>query len=76
MISDGFGPASQTFARTMAQHYNSSLYGSQLPLDHYLKGTVRTFSATNLITDSAAGATAYACGFKTSNSNALGITYN
>ena len=39
----------------------------ELPLDNYLIGTSRTFAAKNLVTDSAAGATTFACGKKTYN---------
>ncbi|GAA5897799.1 hypothetical protein JCM6882_000100 [Rhodosporidiobolus microsporus] len=44
-----------------------------LPLDEILVGTSRTRSSNSLITDSAAGATAFACGLKTYN-GAIGIT--
>eukprot|EP01116_Phalansterium_solitarium_P000902 TRINITY_DN10746_c0_g1_i2.p1 TRINITY_DN10746_c0_g1~~TRINITY_DN10746_c0_g1_i2.p1 ORF type:complete len:526 (-),score=167.86 TRINITY_DN10746_c0_g1_i2:346-1890(-) len=66
MIGDGFGPASLTFARTVS--------GAPLTLDSILVGNVQTFSYTNDITDSAAGATAYACGKKTSNI-AIGVDH-
>jgi len=59
MISDGFGATSVGFARTVA--------GRALHLDHYLVGNVRTASSNSLVTDSAAGATAYACGKHTYN---------
>lgn len=59
MISDGWGPAAATLARTFS--------GKPLALDPYLVGTVRTFSASSLVTDSAAGATAYSCGKHTYN---------
>lgn len=59
MISDGMSPSSMSFARVAL---NRSLY-----LDDHLVGTVKTFSAESAITDSAAGATTYSCGFKTCN---------
>eukprot|EP01113_Clastostelium_recurvatum_P039757 TRINITY_DN6100_c0_g1_i5.p1 TRINITY_DN6100_c0_g1~~TRINITY_DN6100_c0_g1_i5.p1 ORF type:complete len:505 (+),score=112.51 TRINITY_DN6100_c0_g1_i5:119-1633(+) len=64
MISDGMGPASVTLARAWAGH--------ALNLDGMLIGTVRTRSNNSWVTDSAAGATAYACGLKTYN-NAIGV---
>ncbi|KAI9274134.1 alkaline-phosphatase-like protein [Helicostylum pulchrum] len=68
MVSDGFGPASETFAR----QYHSWKEGSPVnsivfPLDKILVGQSRTQSSSSLITDSAAGATAFACGIKTFN---------
>jgi alkaline phosphatase len=59
MITDGFGPASVTLART--------LNGAPLELDYMIRGTIRTKSFSSLVTDSAAGATAYSCGLKTNN---------
>jgi len=61
MISDGFSPSSETFARTMNPDQ------PLLELDSMIVGTSRTYSSMSLITDSAAGATAYACGQKTYN---------
>jgi alkaline phosphatase len=79
MISDGYGPGSATFARTYFQ-YLQSIRGKDggkdggptpemilLPLDEILRGSVRTFSSDSRVTDSAAGATAFACGIKTKN---------
>ncbi|GAA94740.1 uncharacterized protein L969DRAFT_94633 [Mixia osmundae IAM 14324] len=43
-----------------------------LPLDQILVGASRTRSADSLVTDSAAGATAFACGLKTFN-GAIGV---
>ena len=42
----------------------------QLPADEIVIGNVRTLSSDNLITDSAAAATAFACGVKTYNDGA------
>eukprot|EP01090_Pellita_catalonica_P013568 TRINITY_DN3259_c0_g1_i1.p1 TRINITY_DN3259_c0_g1~~TRINITY_DN3259_c0_g1_i1.p1 ORF type:complete len:556 (-),score=66.47 TRINITY_DN3259_c0_g1_i1:198-1865(-) len=59
MLSDGCGPASITFAR--------EIYGEPLFQDNYIGGTIRTRSYNSVVTDSAAGATAYSCGLKTNN---------
>jgi alkaline phosphatase len=67
MISDGFGPTSETFARNYKQHVNKLAYNYVTPLDEILVGTSRTRSSSSLITDSAAGATAFSCGLKTYN---------
>lgn len=67
MISDGFGPASQTFARTYKQYVDDLEYDYVTPLDEILVGTARTRSSDSYITDSAASATAYACALKTYN---------
>lgn len=58
MISDGFGPASETYAR----QYHAWREGlepkeARLPLDHVHVGHSRTQSSSSLVTDSAAGAT-------------------
>eukprot|EP01113_Clastostelium_recurvatum_P012350 TRINITY_DN16412_c0_g1_i4.p1 TRINITY_DN16412_c0_g1~~TRINITY_DN16412_c0_g1_i4.p1 ORF type:complete len:531 (-),score=66.22 TRINITY_DN16412_c0_g1_i4:20-1537(-) len=67
LISDGFGPASVTLGR--------EYLGRSLTFDPYLIGGVRTYSYNSLVTDSAAGATAYACGVKTYNT-AVGVDAN
>jgi len=59
MIADGFGPASRTMARVCA--------GRPLVLDGLLVGSASTHATNSLVTDSAAAATALACGVKTSN---------
>lgn len=64
MIADGFGPASATLAREFS--------GEPLALDAILRGAVRTASTDSRVTDSAAGATAYASGIKTYN-GAIGV---
>lgn len=68
MISDGFGPASETFARTYKQYIDGLEYNHMTPLDEILVGSCRTRSFSSYITDSAAAATAFACGIKTNNS--------
>ncbi|KAF9189225.1 hypothetical protein BGZ51_009748 [Haplosporangium sp. Z 767] len=67
MITDGFGPASQTYGRSFYQftHNKSEEYMS--PLDEILVGSSRTRSSDSLVTDSAAGATAFSCALKTYN---------
>jgi len=62
MIADGFGPASSTMARAVRP----------LALDALLVGSVETSATDSRVTDSAAGATAYACGLKTYN-GAIGV---
>ncbi len=57
MIADGFGPAAATLGRAAA--------GGPLALDGILVGSVETAAADSRVTDSAAGATAYACGIRT-----------
>lgn len=60
MIGDGFGPTQLTLARMVAQH-------GKLLLDELYLSKVRTSSSDSMVTDSAAGATAYSCGLKTFN---------
>jgi len=73
MISDGFGPASQTYGRSYWQYKNNLTIGTLTSLDKMLVGTSRTRSSNSLITDSAAGATAFSCALK-SNNAAIGGT--
>jgi alkaline phosphatase len=65
-IADGFGPVSTTFYRQMNND-------EPTPLDSVVAGTVRTRSSSSLITDSAAGATAYSCALRTYN-GAIAVT--
>jgi len=65
MIADGFGPASEAMAR--------GANGAPLALDGVLTGAVSTAATDSRVTDSAAGATAYACGLKTVN-GAIAVT--
>jgi len=71
MVGDGYGPDYHTMARSMrrAQTGNAS---AMLPLDPFLLGGSITSASSNIITDSAAGATAYASAVKTFN-GALGV---
>jgi alkaline phosphatase len=59
LIPDGCSQSMATLARWQR--------GAPLALDALQSGAVRTYSANNLVTDSAAAATALACGFKTGN---------
>ena len=65
MIADGFGPASATMG--------AAAKGAPLAFDSLLVGTVETSATDSRVTDSAASATAYACGIKTYN-GAIGMT--
>lgn len=67
LISDGFGPASETFARSYLQSSKKLGWNVTMPLDRLLVGEVRTRSTNSLVTDSAASATAYSCGLKSVN---------
>ncbi|KDQ16615.1 hypothetical protein BOTBODRAFT_53735 [Botryobasidium botryosum FD-172 SS1] len=72
-IPDGFGPASEVFARDFVQWQNSDKgWNLQLASDTVQVGSVRTRSTDSYVTDSAASATAYSCGIKTYN-GAIGI---
>ncbi|MDZ4803465.1 MAG: alkaline phosphatase [Candidatus Eisenbacteria bacterium] len=59
LIGDGFGPAYATLARAVA--------GRELVLDAYLVGSAGTAALDSRVTDSAAAATALACGLTTLN---------
>ncbi|KAL7331534.1 vacuolar alkaline phosphatase [Mucor circinelloides] len=72
MISDGLGPASVSFARTYYQYTQSQPYDYEMPLDKIHVGQSRTRSSSTLVTDSAAGATAFSCNMKTYN-GAVGV---
>ncbi|KAI2637282.1 alkaline phosphatase [Xylaria nigripes] len=67
MVSDGMGPASLSLTRSFRQHTESLDYGDTLTLDKHFWGTSRTRSSSSLVTDSAAGATAFSCGRKSYN---------
>ncbi len=72
------GPAGETFARSFAAAIDGPKSGEPyatprpLPLDDLLIGTHRSRSSSSLITDSAAGATAFSCGLKSYN-GAIGV---
>ncbi len=67
-ISDGAGPTSFT----MGRYFAKEILGRALTIDTIQVGSVRTYSLTGRITDSAASATAYASGQKTYN-GAIGV---
>lgn len=67
LISDGFGPASETFAREFLATKKNYGWNVTMPLDKLLVGEVRTRATNSLVTDSAASATAYSCGLKSVN---------
>ncbi|RJE24540.1 Alkaline phosphatase [Aspergillus sclerotialis] len=71
IVPDGYGPASQTMARDFTSLMNGAKADApvsiSLPADELVIGNVRTCSSDSLITDSAASATAFACGVKTNN---------
>lgn len=67
MVSDGMGPASLSLTRSYRQHILNLPENDTLVLDRHFWGTSRTRSSSSLVTDSAAGATAFSCGLKTYN---------
>jgi alkaline phosphatase len=67
MVSDGMGPTSLSLTRSFNQFQHGLPSGSQLVLDQHLIGQSRTRSTSSLVTDSAAGATAFSCGSKSYN---------
>ncbi|EDO18171.1 hypothetical protein Kpol_1031p79 [Vanderwaltozyma polyspora DSM 70294] len=71
-VTDGMGPASLSMARSFYQFEKNLPYYNILHLDHHLIGSSRTRSNSSLVTDSAAGATAFSCGLKSYN-GAIGV---
>lgn len=67
MVSDGMGPTSLSLTRAFRQHASGLPVDDVLVLDRHLIGSSRTRSTSSLITDSAAGATAFSCGMKSYN---------
>jgi alkaline phosphatase len=67
MVSDGMGPASLSMTRSFRQHNSELPADDVLVLDRYFIGSSRTRSTSSLVTDSAAGATAFSCGLKSYN---------
>ena len=67
MVSDGMGPASLALTRGYRQHVEALPIDDVLTLDKHFWGTSRTRSSSSLVTDSAAGATAFSCGKKSYN---------
>lgn len=71
-VTDGMGPASLSLARSFRQLQEGLPIDDILTLDKHLIGSSRTRSFDSLVTDSAAGATAFACLLKTYN-GAIGV---
>jgi alkaline phosphatase len=67
MVSDGMGPTSLSLTRSFRQLELGLPINDTLVLDRHHVGTSRTRSSSSLITDSAAGATAFSCGHKSYN---------
>ena len=67
MVSDGMGPTSMAMTRSFKQLKNGAPIDDLLILDQYHIGQSRTRSSSSLVTDSAAGATAFSCGLKSYN---------
>ncbi|PSR83752.1 alkaline phosphatase [Coniella lustricola] len=67
MVSDGMGPATLSLTRSYRQLVEGLEYDDTLTLDQHFWGTSRTRSTDRLVTDSAAGATAFSCGKKSYN---------
>ncbi|KAI9797293.1 MAG: hypothetical protein M1835_001311, partial [Candelina submexicana] len=67
MVSDGMGPTSLSLTRSFRQWESGLPPDDVLMLDRHLIGSSRTRSTSSLITDSAAGATAFSCGQKSYN---------
>ncbi|KAH8894894.1 alkaline phosphatase-like protein [Thozetella sp. PMI_491] len=67
MVSDGMGPASLSLTRSFRQYTEGLPIDDVLTLDRHFWGTSRTRSSSRLVTDSAAGATAFSCGKKSYN---------
>lgn len=72
MVTDGMGPASLSLARSFRQFRDKLPINDILVLDKHLVGSSRTRSSSSLVTDSAAGATAFSCGLKSYN-GAIGV---
>lgn len=73
MVSDGMGPASLSLTRSYRQHVEGLPIDDVLTLDKHFWGSSRTRSSNSLVTDSAAGATAFSCGEKSYN-GAISVT--
>jgi alkaline phosphatase len=73
MVSDGMGPTSLSLTRSFKQFRDGTHWGDQLVIDQHLIGQSRTRSSSSLVTDSAAGATAFSCALKSYN-GAISVT--
>ncbi|OAA39333.1 Alkaline phosphatase-like, alpha/beta/alpha [Beauveria brongniartii RCEF 3172] len=77
VVPDGYGQASQSMARDFesiisGQSTVKKPNSTQIGVDTMVIGSVRTQASDNLVTDSAASATAFGCGIKTYN-GAIGV---
>ncbi|CAH6722430.1 repressible alkaline phosphatase [[Candida] jaroonii] len=72
MVTDGMGPASLSLTRSFRQFTDDLPINDILTIDKHLIGSSRTRSSSSLVTDSAAGATAFSCGLKSYN-GAIGV---
>lgn len=73
MVTDGMGPALLLLARSFRQHRDSLPLDNVLTIDRFLIGLSRTRSSSSLVTDLAAGATAFSCALKSYN-GAIGVS--
>ena len=71
-VTDGMGPASLSLTRSYRQFTLNLPIDDTLALDKHLIGSSRTRSNDSLVTDSAAGATAFSCSLKSYN-GAIGV---
>lgn len=71
-VTDGMGPASLSLSRSFRQYTDDLPIDDILTLDKHFIGSSRTRSSNSLITDSAAGATAFSCALKSYN-GAIGV---
>jgi len=68
LIPDGFGASQATLTREFLRaEYGIDERFNKLAFDDYHVGSIMTKSANNLVTDSAAAGTAFACGANTNN---------
>jgi alkaline phosphatase len=67
MVSDGMGPTSLSMTRSFRQLTEGLPIDDILVLDKHHIGQSRTRSSNSLVTDSAAGATAFSCAHKSYN---------
>lgn len=67
MVSDGMGPTSLSMTRSFRQLTEGLPVDDILVLDKHHIGQSRTRSSNSLVTDSAAGATAFSCAHKSYN---------
>ncbi|KAK6428859.1 vacuolar alkaline phosphatase [Oleoguttula sp. CCFEE 5521] len=67
MVSDGMGPTSLALTRGYRQFTDKLPWDDTLIIDEHMIGQSRTRSSSSLVTDSAAGATAFSYGEKSYN---------